>query len=125
MKWCNNVSCTVVNVETASFLACNLHSCSSEKVKEIVYVYLKNYVSCFMQNEALTLPTVGMNSKRNGKQKSPLELGSRGSDRLQESHMTSAHFSVGSCWKEDGITRKCCPVISVLKWLHLCHLLMT
>lgn len=94
MKWCNNVSCTVVNTEAVSILAHKVQSCSSEKVRKFIYVYIKTQVFCFPQNGNLTLPTVGVNSKRNRKQKRPLELGSRGSDTLQEIHMTSAHFSV-------------------------------
>lgn len=39
---------------------------------------LKTKFPASRKNETLTLPTVGMNSKRNRKQKSPLELSSRG-----------------------------------------------
>lgn len=64
-----------MNTEAVSILVHKVQSCSSEKVREFIYVYIKPQDFCFPQNENLTLPTVGVNSKRNRKQKSPLELG--------------------------------------------------
>lgn len=73
------------------FLAFKVHSCAPEKVKEIT-VCCKPKVFCFLRGEAWTLPTVSASSKRNRRQKSPLQLSSRGSATLRGSQVTPARF---------------------------------